>query len=170
MPMSQARQVPLHQGRIRDAIEADVPVLLDIVREMAEFENRTANVIADPELFTLHMFGPRPYAAALLAEDAEGVALGMALYYFTFSTFVGKPSLYIEDLFVRPGARRTGLGRRFIRELARIARDRGCGRLQWAVLDLNEQGRQFCESWGAKPVTGWGLMRIGEQQILKLAE
>ena len=71
---------------------------------------------------------------------------------------------------MRPQARRAGLGRRLIRELARIARDRGCGRLQWAVLDLNEQGRRFCESWGAKPVEGWSLMRIAEEQILKLAE
>ena len=161
---------PAGQLKIRDAAESDVPVMLEMVRELAAFEKLEAEVIADEATFTRNMFGTYPYAAALLAQDEKGDTVGMALYYFTFSTFLGRPSLYIEDLYVRKSARRTGVGRRFIRELSRIARDRGCGRLQWSVLNWNEGARHFYESFGARPVEGWQLLRIEREVILKLAE
>jgi GNAT superfamily N-acetyltransferase len=156
--------------KIRNAVEADVPLLLQMIRELAAYEKLEKDVITDEALFAQNMFGYYPYAAALIAEDEEGNPLGMALYYFTFSTFLGRPSLYIEDLFVRTGARRNGVGRRFIRELSRIARDRGCGRMQWSILDWNEGAIKFYESFGAHPIDGWQLLRIERDVIIELAK
>ena len=158
------------QLKIRDAAESDVPLMLQMVHELAAFEKLEADVTADEALMAQNMFGMYPYAAALIAEDENGGAVGLALYYFTFSTFLGRPSLYIEDLFVRESARRLGVGRRFIRELSRIARDRGCGRMQWSVLDWNEDAIRFYESFGAKPVEGWQLLRLDREVILELAK
>jgi len=158
---------------IKEATSADVPQIVRLVRKLAEYEKLSSEVTATEELFTRYGFGENSYFRALLAETREGtssIAIGFALYFFTFSTFVGKPTLYLEDLFVLPEFRGRGVGSQLLKQLARIALQQDCGRMEWSVLDWNEPAIKIYLSLGAKPMSDWTLYRLDPAAIKKLAE
>ena len=159
--------------RIRPAVESDVSHLAILIRTLAEYERLLDSYTATEEMYLEHGFGEEAIFKALLVENEseEGPEyLGMALFYFTFSTFTGKPNLYLEDLFVLEEYRGRGIGTRLLVELAKIARDRDCGRMEWSVLDWNEPSIRFYLSLGAKPMDEWTVYRLTEPEIRKLAE
>ncbi|HTV51444.1 MAG TPA: GNAT family N-acetyltransferase [Steroidobacteraceae bacterium] len=153
---------------IRPARRADLPLVLDFVRELAEYERLTSEVVATAADFERALFGTPAYAHALIASDA-GVAVGFAVYFFNFSTFLGRPGLYLEDLFVRPAARGRGIGRALLAHLAGLALARGCGRLEWAVLDWNEPAIRFYRSLEALPNAEWTTYRLSGAALDRLA-
>jgi GNAT superfamily N-acetyltransferase len=153
---------------IRTATEADVPVILSLIRELAEYERAPDAVVATEAGLREVLFGPKRSAEVLLAlENAEPV--GFAVYFHNFSTWLGRPGLYLEDLFVRPAERGKGYGRALLQRLAQIAKDRGCGRMEWAVLDWNDPAIQFYRKLGAEPMNEWTVFRLTEEGIAKLA-
>ncbi len=141
--------MPVHPAKIRPCRPDDAETLVEMIRELARYEHLEDQAQATPELFRQHLFGPKPYAEALLAEVQDHPA-GFALFFHTFSTFRGQPSLYLEDLFVRTEYRGQGIGKSLLTSLARLAVDRGCGRMEWAVLDWNEPSIGFYRSLGAQ--------------------
>jgi GNAT superfamily N-acetyltransferase len=144
---------------IRPGTEADVPVLLAFIRELAEYEHLAHEVAATEERLRATLFGPRPFAEALLAcTDDEPV--GFALFFHNYSTFLAQPGLYLEDLYIRPTYRRQGLGKSLLTSVARLAVERGCGRYEWTVLDWNEPSIRFYESLGAEMKRDWRIMRV----------
>ena len=153
--------------RIRAAVPADVPLILELIRALAEYEKLSHECHADEAALREHLFGPRPYAEALIAQ-ADGVTQGFALYFHNYSTFLARPGIYLEDLFVRPAARGRGLGRALLARLAALALERGCGRLEWSVLDWNEPAIRFYRSLGARQMDEWRINRLtgGELQAL----
>jgi GNAT superfamily N-acetyltransferase len=153
---------------LRRATEADVPTILDLIRGIAEYERLSHEVEATEALIRTHGFGPRPIFEAILAE-ADGRALGFALYFFTFSTFKARPTLYLEDLFVRPESRGRGIGRRLLVQLARIAVERDCGRMEWSVLDWNTPARDFYFKLGAVAMDEWTVFRMTPEAFGALA-
>ena len=154
---------------IRPATGADAPVIASLVRELAEYEKLLPEAKATPADFLRELESPNPVIRVLIAEW-NGEPAGFALYFFNFSTFVGRPGLYLEDLFVRPELRSHGIGRGLLRALARIARERNCGRMEWAVLDWNEPALKFYKSLGARPLTEWIVHRLTATEIATLAE
>lgn len=154
--------------RIRQAAPADVPVLLDLIRGLAEYERLLAQLRASEESLRSHLFGERPAAEAVLAEEG-GAAVGFALYFQNFSTFLGRPGLYLEDLFVRPEYRGRGYGKALMVFVARLANARGCGRLEWSVLDWNTPARNFYRTLGARPLDDWIGQRMTGDAIARLA-
>jgi len=144
---------------LRPPTPADVPEVLALIRELAEFERLRHVCVAGERDMAEALFGAHPYAQVLLAENGEEIA-GFALFFFNFSTFLGRPGLWLEDLFVRPAYRRAGCGKALLRALAAIARERGCGRFEWAVLDWNAHAIAFYESLGASVLTDWRIVRI----------
>jgi GNAT superfamily N-acetyltransferase len=143
-----------------------------MVRELAEFERLADLCVSSPGDLERALFGERPVAEALIARaegKSEDVA-GFALFFHTYSTFIGQPSLWLEDVFVRPPYRGQGLGRRFLTELAALARERGCGRFEWAVLDWNRPAIGFYESLGAKVLPDWRIARVTGEGLARLAE
>jgi len=155
---------------IRPATEADAATILGFVRELAAYEKLEHEAVASEDMLARGLFGPRPYAEALIAE-ADGAPAGFALFFHTFSTFVGKPGLYLEDIYVRPTHRRHGIGRALLRELARIALARDCGRLEWAVLDWNEPAIRFYrDKLGARALDEWTVQRLDRAGITALAD
>ncbi len=154
---------------IRPATVADVPTILQLIRDLAEYERAPQDVVADEEQLRAVLFGARPAAEVLLALEEE-VAAGFAVYFFNFSTWLGRPGLYLEDLFVRPEKRGHGYGRRLLVRLAQIARARGCGRMEWSVLDWNEPAIGFYQKLGAKPMDEWTVYRLTGEGIAHLAE
>jgi GNAT superfamily N-acetyltransferase len=155
--------------RIREAVEADVPLVLGLIRELADYERLLSEVTATADRLRAALFGERPYAEVAIAEDPGGEPLGFALFFHNFSTFVGRPGIYLEDLFVRPEHRGAGIGRALLRHLARLAEERGCGRLEWAVLDWNEQAIAFYRRLGARPTSGWSVYRLDGDALSRLA-
>jgi GNAT superfamily N-acetyltransferase len=155
---------------IRAARAADITLIAQLIRELAEFERLSDDVVLDEATLANHLFGDRPYAEVLIAEDGGANPVGFALYFHTFSTFLGRPGLYLEDLFVREHARGSGVGRALLRELARIAVERECGRLEWAVLDWNESAIRFYRSLGALPNDEWTTYRLHGDNLAALAE
>lgn len=153
---------------IRLATLDDVPTIARLIRALAEYEKLTDSVVFDEERLRDHLFGPRPFAEVLLAEDG-GAVVGFALFFHNYSTFLGRPGIYLEDLFVEPAHRGTGHGKALLKALARLAVERGCGRLEWSVLDWNEPSIQFYRSLGAEPVAGWTVYRMTGEAIGKLA-
>ncbi len=154
--------------RIRAAKVADVPLILQFIRELAEYERLAHEVVADEALIERTLFGDRPVAETLLAfQDSE--AVGFALYFHNYSTFLGRPGLYLEDLFVRPHARGRGIGTTLLAAVARIAVERGCGRLEWSVLDWNEPALRFYRSLGAVPMDEWTVHRVTGPALAHLA-
>lgn len=147
----------------------DVPLVLAMIRELAEFEKLAHDVVATEDLLHQALFGTDAVAHAVIARAATGEAAGFALYFFNFSTFVGRPGLYLEDLFVRPPFRRLGLGRRLLSHLAAIAVARGCGRMEWAVLDWNEQAIAVYRAIGAQPMDEWTVQRLTGDALQRLA-
>jgi GNAT superfamily N-acetyltransferase len=154
---------------IRTTTEADIPIILSLIRELAEYEREPDAVIANEAGLREVLFGAKPSAEVLLALEA-GEPVGFAVYFFNFSTWLGRPGLYLEDLFVRPNVRGKGYGRALLERLARIAHDRGCGRMEWAVLDWNEPAIQFYKKLGARPKDEWTVFRLTQEGIAKLAQ
>jgi GNAT superfamily N-acetyltransferase len=146
----------------------DVPQLLAFIRELAEYERLADQVVATEEGLRATLFGPRPGAEILIARDA-GAPAGFALFFPNYSTFLGKPGLYLEDLYVRPAFRGRGIGRALLARLARLAVERGCGRLEWAVLRWNEPALAFYRALGAVSLESWGLFRLDGDGLRDLA-
>lgn len=155
--------------QIRDAVEADAPLILEFIRELAVYEKMADEVVATEADIVRHMFGPDPRAHAVIAES-DGAPIGFALYFRIFSTFAGKPGLYLEDLFVRPDHRGRGAGKALMVHLAAKALKEGCGYMKWAVLDWNAPSIAFYEALGATPVTEWISYRLDEAGLTSMAE
>ena len=153
---------------IRDATPDDVPVIAELIRGLAEYERLADEVVLDEEELRSHLFGPRRYADVILAED-EGAVVGFALFFHNYSTFLGKPGIYLEDLFVRPEHRGAGHGKALLSHLARVAVERGCGRLEWSVLDWNEPTIAFYRSLGARAMDEWTVQRLDGDALRALA-
>ena len=153
---------------VRPATRADAATIANLVRELAEYEKLEHEAKATPDDFLREIEAPNPVIHMLIAEW-NGEAAGFALYFFNFSTFVGRPGLYLEDLFVRPAQRAHGIGRALLRALARIARQRNCGRMEWAVLDWNEPALRFYQSLGARRMNEWVIHRLTPPEIERLA-
>jgi len=154
---------------IRPAKAADVPVILELIRALATYERAPNEVTATEDGLNKVLFGEKPAAEVLLAFENE-TAVGFAVFFHNFSTWLGRPGLYLEDLFVRPEDRGKGYGRALLIHLAKIARDRGCGRMEWAVLDWNDPAIQFYHKLGAKPMDEWTVFRLTRDGIKRLAE
>jgi len=152
------------QYSIRPAIEPDIPAILALIRELAEFERLLHEVESTEESLRIALFGKQPAAAALLAMVGEEAA-GYAIYFRTFSTFVGRPGIFLEDLYVRPQFRKQGLGRALLEAVARVSVDLGGGRLEWNALEWNENALQFYRSLGAKVRDEWVLLRMTGTEI-----
>jgi GNAT superfamily N-acetyltransferase len=144
---------------IRSATPSDIPVIRQLIRELAEYERLLSDAQATEEQLDRALFGQRPAAEVLMAEVGPEIA-GFALFFTTFSTFAGKPGLYLEDLFVRPRFRRNGIGKAFFSELIKLGKERDYGRLEWSVLDWNEPALKFYRTLGAKPMDEWTVHRI----------
>ena len=153
---------------IRPATGADVPIILELIRELATYERAPNEVTATQEQLVDVLFGPRPAAEVLLAFEEE-TPVGFAVFFHNFSTWLGRSGLYLEDLFVRPEQRGKGYGRALLVHLAKIAHGRGCGRMEWAVLDWNEPAIQFYKKIGAAPLDEWTVFRLTRDGIAKLA-
>jgi GNAT superfamily N-acetyltransferase len=155
--------------RIRPALQADVPLILRFIRELAEYERLRHEVVATEERLRDTLFGARPAAEVVIAEDA-GEPLGFALFFHNYSTFLAQPGIYLEDLYVRPRARGRGVGRALLAHLARLARERGCGRLEWWALDWNESATRFYRSLDAQPMSDWTVFRLTGGDLARLAD
>jgi GNAT superfamily N-acetyltransferase len=158
---------PAHLS-VRAVREDEVELVLAFIRELAEYERLAHEVRATADDIRAALFGTRPYAEAVIG-CVEGQACGFALFFHNFSTFVGKPGLYLEDLYVRPGARGRGLGSYMLAWLARLALERGCGRFEWAVLDWNEPALKVYRSLGARAADDWTLHRVTGEALIQLA-
>ena len=154
---------------IRQATERDVPLILSFIRQLAEYERLSDAVVVTEQMLRDSLFGARPCAEVLLGYAGDTPA-AFAVFFHNFSTFVGRPGLYLEDLFVIPEMRGLGLGRAMLVELARIARARNCGRFEWAVLDWNEPAIRFYKKLGAVPMDEWTIFRLAGDALERLAE
>ena len=154
--------------RIRKANETDVPVIVDFIRQLAEYERLSHEAVMTEETVLQSLFGARPSAEVLLGYS-EGKPVAFAVFFHNFSTFLGRPGLYLEDLFVIPEMRGKGFGRAMLVELAKIARDRNCGRFEWSVLDWNESAIQFYKNLGAVPMSEWTIFRVTGEALERLA-
>ncbi len=155
--------------RIREAVEADVPLVTSLIRELADYERLLHEVHMTEARLRTALFGPQRYAEVAIAEDGTGLPLGFALFFHNFSTFLGLPGIYLEDLFVRPAHRSRGVGRALLQHLARLAHERGCGRLEWSVLDWNEPAIGFYRRLGARPNDEWTVYRLDGEALARLA-
>ena len=153
---------------IRRAREDDVPLVLQFIRELAEYERLQHEVVATEDGLRRALFGPRPYCEVAFACIA-GEPVGFALFFHNFSTFLGLPGIYLEDLFVRPSARGKGVGQHLLGWLARETVQRGCGRLDWQVLDWNEPAIRFYKSLGATPMQEWNTFRLTGAALERVA-
>lgn len=154
--------------RIREGELDDVPLIADLIRGLARFERLEDQVVMTEEKLTDTLFGERRYAETLIAEE-EGEPVGFALFFHNYSTFLAQPGIYLEDLFVVPERRGGGIGRALLARLAQIAVDRGCGRLEWAVLDWNEDAIGFYKRLGALPNSEWTVYRLTGEPLRALA-
>jgi GNAT superfamily N-acetyltransferase len=154
---------------IRPARAEDVPLILELIRELATYERAPDEVAATEEQLVDVLFGERPAAEVLLAFEGKS-PIGFAVFFQNFSTWLGRPGLYLEDLFVKPEKRGKGYGRELLVALAKIARDRACGRMEWAVLDWNEPAIKFYRALGAKPMDEWTVFRLTRDGIAELAK
>lgn len=154
---------------LRPATPADVPLILSFIRELAEYEKLSHECHATEEKLHATLFGPRPFAEVILAyQNAEPA--GFALFFHNYSTWLAKPGIYLEDLYIRPHLRGKGLGKALLLRLAQIAKERDCGRIEWSVLDWNTPSINFYKSLGAVPMDEWTTFRLNEAAIAKLAE
>jgi GNAT superfamily N-acetyltransferase len=153
---------------IRPAAPGDVPEILRLIGELAEYEKLADMAVGTPAMLHASLFGDRPAAEAMIAERA-GRPVGFALYFTTFSTFLCRPGLYLEDLFVEPAHRGFGIGKALLARLADLAAERGCGRLEWRVLDWNEPSIRFYESLGASLMKEWILVRMTRPEFERIA-
>lgn len=152
---------------IRPATAADLPLIADLIRALADYEKLLDEVRFDEAVLGAKLFGPRPYAEVVIGE-IDGTAQGFALFFHNFSTFEGKPGIYLEDLFVRPAARGSGLGKALLAHLAALAIERDCARLEWSVLDWNEPAIGFYRTLGARMMDEWTVMRVDGAELAQL--
>ncbi|MFL6591011.1 MAG: GNAT family N-acetyltransferase [Chthoniobacterales bacterium] len=153
---------------IRSTTEADVPIILSLIRQLAEYERAPNAVVATESGLREVLFGEKRSAEVLLALE-DNAPVGFAVYFFNFSTWLGRPGLYLEDLFVRPEKRGKGYGSALLVRLAQIAHERGCGRMEWAVLDWNDPAIRFYRKLGAQSMDEWTVFRLTGEGIAKLA-
>lgn len=152
---------------IRPATPADLPLIGQLIRDLADYEKLAHEVRFDPAVLGAKLFGARPYAEVVIGE-IDGAAQGFALFFHNFSTFEGRPGIYLEDLFVRPGARGSGLGKALLAHLAALAVERDCARLEWSVLDWNEPAIGFYKALGARAMDEWTVMRVDGAALARL--
>ena len=160
MPEPSQGSPPSARFSIRAALPGDEGALFDLVKALARYEQLEHAVTGSAQALRAHLFGDHPSAEALLAEDDSGAAIGFALFFSTYSTFLTRPGIYLEDLFVRESHRRRGVGRALLSEVRRIAEARGAGRLAWTVLDWNASAIAFYRSFGAEVLPDWRLCRV----------
>ena len=156
------------QLEIKQATVEDIPLILTFIHALAEYEKLPDSVSATEERLRASLFGPNPTAYALLAYHNQK-AVGYAIYFFTYSSFIALPGLYLEDLFVLPESRGEGVGRELLASLARLAIERGCARMEWAVLNWNQPAIGFYTRLGAEPMNEWTVYRISGDQLHQLA-
>jgi len=154
--------------KIRSATESDVPTILRFIRELAAFEREPDAVIATEAMIRDALFGKQPAAHAIIAS-IDDAPVGYALYFFNFSTWLGRPGLYLEELYVTPDSRGSGIGKSLLTQLARIASERGCGRMEWMVLDWNEPAIEFYRALGAVPLSEWTVFRLTGPTLERVA-
>ena len=154
--------------QIKSATESDVPVILTFIKKLAEYERLSHEVVATEDLLRETLFGQRRTAEVAIGY-IETQAVGFVLFFHNYSTFLGKPGLYIEDLFVDEDHRRRGYGRALLLHVARLAKERGCGRLEWAVLDWNQPAIDFYKKLGASPMSEWTVFRVTAENLDELA-
>ncbi|HET7040887.1 MAG TPA: GNAT family N-acetyltransferase [Gemmatimonadales bacterium] len=153
---------------IRPATRGDVPLVLDLIRGLAEYEKLAHECVATEARLTETLFGARPQAEVLIAS-ADGAAAGFALFFPNYSTFLARQGIYLEDLFVKPEFRGRGIGKALLARLAQLAVERGCGRLEWSVLDWNVDAIRFYQSLGAKAMDDWTVYRVTGEALGRLA-
>ena len=153
---------------IRPASISDCPQILQFIRELAEYEKLLDEVVCDVASLEQHLFGSAPSAKAVIAEY-QAQAVGFALYFTNFSTFMGRPGIYLEDLYVQPAMRGKGFGKALLAYLAKLAVDSGCARLEWSVLDWNQPAIAFYQSLGAQAMDEWTVNRVSGQALTQLA-
>ena len=154
---------------IRAANVDDCATILGFINELAEYEKLSHEVVATVETLQETLFGPRSYAEVLIGEF-EGEAVAYALFFHNFSTFTGRPGIYLEDIYVKPSMRGKGMGKSLLSYIARLAVERKCTRVEWSVLDWNEPSIQFYRSIGAAPMDGWTVQRLDGQELANFAE
>jgi GNAT superfamily N-acetyltransferase len=152
--------------KIRPAREKDIDAIFELIRGLAEYENLSDRVTGNTELLRSHLFGERPYAEVIVAE-LDDRAIGFALFFHSYSTFLTQPGLYLEDVFVRPEYRRQGVGKALMSTVIKIAGDRGCGRLEWSVLDWNQSAIEFYQSLGATVLPDWKICRMSAETLAR---
>ena len=158
-----------NEFEVRPACVKDVAIILELIRDLATYERAPDEGTATKEQLIDVLFGERPAAEVLLAFEGQ-LAVGFAVYFYNFSTWLGRPGLYLEDLFVKPEMRGKGYGRALLVELAKTAGDRACGRMEWAVLNWNEPAIKFYRALGATPMDEWTVFRLTRDEIAKLAD
>jgi GNAT superfamily N-acetyltransferase len=163
--------MPPVEHLIRPATAADLPAIVGLITELAVFEKLEHLVVVTPESLRPHLFGDRPAAECVVGETGAepGRVVAFALFFHNFSTFLGRPGLYLEDLYVQPAHRGTGLGRALLQHLAALAVQRGCGRFEWSVLDWNERAIRFYEGMGATVMPDWRICRVTGPALATLA-
>ncbi|WP_207309999.1 GNAT family N-acetyltransferase [Rubinisphaera italica] len=149
---------------IRPVNPEDCETILSLIRELAVYEKMLDEVVATPEMIRESLFGDRPDAECLLAE-VDGDCVGFALYFFNYSTFLGRQGLYLEDLFVQPEFRKQGIGKALFKKVAEVAVERNCGRMEWSVLDWNEPSIEFYKSMGAEAMEEWTVYRLTGERL-----
>ena len=157
------------QVSIRPAVESELGEILQFVKLLAKYEKLENEVVATVDKFRRSLFGAQKYAEVLFLEE-DGKKVGIALFFHNYSTFLGQPGLYLEDLFVLPECRGRGYGKRLLAYLAQLSIERKCGRFEWSVLDWNKPAIEFYHSVGAKPLSEWTVYRLTGEELIKLAE
>ena len=165
--MSLLRLEPL-MNTITPFTRSEVPLLLELIRELARFEKLENDVVATVGVLENSLFGPQPVAGAFLARR-NGKLAGYAIYFFTFSSFIGRPGIWLEDIYVRPEFRKRGLGLSLIQAVAQVGVERNCGRFEWTALDWNENALKFYDGLGAKQMGEWTMLRMNAEQMRGLA-
>jgi len=153
---------------LRFALKKDVPLILDFINKLAVYEKLSHKVSATPDILERSLFGEKRVAEVIIA-DYEGDPVGFSLFFHNFSTFLGKPGIYIEDIFVNPESRGEGIGKEILKFIAKLAVERGCGRVEWSVLDWNESAIQFYKNLGAKPMDSWTTFRLTGNALVDLS-
>jgi GNAT superfamily N-acetyltransferase len=153
---------------IRKGQEKDLGLIVDLIKELAVFEKLLDEVVADEAILRKSLFGDKQYAEVVIAE-VDAIPMGFALFFHNFSTFLGRPGIYLEDLYVRPEARGKGVGKKLLQYLAALCVERECGRLEWSVLDWNKGAIGFYESIGAKPMDGWSTYRLDGEALVNFS-
>lgn len=149
---------------IREATKSDIPIIFALIKELAEYEKLLPEVTASEKILEENLFGNKRYAEVFIAEF-NGEIVGQALFFHNFSTFLGKPGIYLEDIYVRPQFRKKGIGKALLLEVVKTAKKRNCGRVEWAVLKWNEPSINFYKSLGAFPMNEWTIFRLAQKEI-----